>query len=210
MLENIEVFYQSSIKINRGKVIYMDPYNISVNYNDADLIFITHSHFDHYSEDDIDKVKKKDTVIIVPYDLVTKVQNNGFLKENIVAVKQYEEHTVKEIKFETVPAYNTNKPFHPKSNNWVGYILEIDGLRYYFAGDTDNNEDIRKVKCDVAFVPVGGTYTMTSTEAAEFTNIIKPKIAVPIHYGSIVGTKQDGEQFVSLLNPEIEGKILMK
>lgn len=120
------------------------------------------------------------------------------------------EYMVQGIKFETIPAYNTNKTFHPKENYWVGYIITLDGIRYYIAGDTDITEENRKVKCDVAFVPVGGTYTMNYSEAAELVNIIKPKIAVPIHYGSVVGTKQDATNFIKLLHSSIKGIILMK
>ncbi len=114
------------------------------------------------------------------------------------------------IEFTTVPAYNTNKQFHPKENEWVGYIIEIKGIKYYIAGDTDITEENKKVKCDVAFVPVGGTYTMNFKEAAYLINEIKPKIAVPIHYGGIVGTNQDATNFIKLLHPTTEGVILMK
>ena len=117
---------------------------------------------------------------------------------------------VKGIKFKTIPAYNTNKTFHPKGNDWVGYIITINNIRYYIAGDTDITEENKKVKCDVAFVPVGGTYTMNAKEAADLVNQIMPKIAVPIHYGSIVGTNKDAEEFINMLNPDISGSILMK
>jgi L-ascorbate metabolism protein UlaG (beta-lactamase superfamily) len=128
----------------------------------------------------------------------------------MIIVEPNETKTVLGIKFETVPAYNTNKPFHPKENNWVGYILEINNVRYYIAGDTDITEENSKVKCNVAFVPVGGTYTMNFEEAAELVNKIMPKVAVPIHYGSIVGTNQDAEDFINLLKSNIKGVILMK
>ena len=245
MLENIEVLLHSSIRINKGKVIYIDPYNINQNYNDADLIFITHSHFDHYSPEDIEKIrkvaspnvqvapqpheskklnlvtseksndfssviKKENTVIVAPQDLSSRIQDEGFSQENIIIVSPNKSYEAKGIKFETVPAYNVGKQFHPKSNEWVGYILELDGVRYYIAGDTDANEDNKQVKCDVAFVPIGGTYTMTAVEAAEFINKIRPKIAVPIHYGLIVGTNADASKFVSLLDSDIEGRILIK
>ena len=114
------------------------------------------------------------------------------------------------IKFETVLAYNTNKAFHPKENEWVGYIIEIKGIRYYIAGDTDITEENKKVKCDVAFVPVGGTYTMDFKEAAYLINEIKPKIAVPTHYGDIVGKNQDATDFIRLLHPLTKGIILKK
>ncbi len=210
MLENIEVLCHSSIRINKEKVIYIDPFKIDKNYNDADIIFITHDHYDHYSEEDIDKVKKEDTIIVAPEELLTKLLRKGFRQDYIITVDLDEEDMVEGIKFETIPAYNTNKQFHPKENGWVGYIVEIRGIRYYIAGDTDITEENKKVKCDVAFVPAGGTYTMDFKEAAELINEIKPKIAVPIHYGSVVGTKQDATDFIKLLHPEIKGIILMK
>lgn len=210
MLEDITVLCHSSIKINKKKVIYIDPFKIDRNYNDADIIFITHDHYDHYSEDDIDKVRKNDTIIVAPEGLLTKLLRKGFRQDYIITVEPDEEDMVEGIKFETIPAYNTNKQFHPKENGWVGYIIEIRGIRYYIAGDTDITEENKKVKCDVAFVPVGGTYTMDFKEAAELVNEIKPKIAIPIHYGSIVGTKQDATDFIKLLHPEIKGVILMK
>ena len=193
----------------KAKIIYIDPFKIDKNYNDADIIFITHDHYDHYSEEDIDRVKKEDTVIIVPEELLTKVLRKGFRQDYIITVLPNQKYMVEGIKFETVPAYNTNKQFHPKENEWVGYIIEIKGIRYYIAGDTDITEENKKVKCDVAFVPVGGTYTMDFKEAANLINEIQPKIAVPIHYGSVVGTKQDAIDFSKLLNPKIECKILM-
>lgn len=210
MLENVEVLCHSSIKINKEKVIYIDPFKIDKNYNDADIIFITHDHYDHYSEDDIDKVKKNDTVIVASEELLTKLLRKGFRQDYIITVTPDEQDMVEGIKFETVPAYNTDKQFHPKENEWVGYIIELNGYRYYIAGDTDITEENKKVKCDVAFVPVGGTYTMDFKEAAFLINEIKPKIAVPIHYGSVVGTKQDAEDFKRLLHPEIKCEILMK
>ena len=210
MLENVEVLCHSSIKINKEKVIYIDPFKIEKNYNDADIVFITHDHYDHYSEEDIDKVINENTIIIIPEELLTKLLRKGINKNAIITVEPNEKYMVQGIKFETIPAYNTNKPFHPKENNWLGYIIEINGVRYYIAGDTDITEENKKVKCDVAFVPVGGTYTMDFKEAAQLINEIQPKIAVPIHYGSVVGTKQDATDFIKLLNPSIKGIILMK
>ena len=183
MLDNIEVLCHSSIRISKNKVIYIDPFKIDKNYNDADIIFITHDHYDHYSEEDIDKVINKNTTIVIPEEMITKLLRKGIDKNSIYAVKP---------------------------NNWVGYIITIDEVRYYIAGDTDITEENRKVKCDVAFVPVGGTYTMSFEEAAQLINEIKPQVAVPIHYGSVVGTKQDAINFIKLLNPTITGVILMK
>ena len=210
MLENIEVLYHSSIRISKNKVIYIDPFKIDKNYNDADIVFITHDHFDHYSEEDIDKVINENTTIIIPKELLTKILRKGINKNEVITVESNKEYMVQGIKFETIPAYNTNKTFHPKENDWVGYIITLDGIRYYIAGDTDITEENRKVKCDVAFVPVGGTYTMDFKEAAQLINEIQPKIAVPIHYGSVVGTEQDATDFIKLLHPSIKGLILMK
>lgn len=210
MLEDIEVLCHSSIKINKGKIIYIDPFNINKDYNDADIIFITHDHYDHYSEKDIDKVMKSDTIVVAPKEILKKLIKKGFKEEYIITVEPNGKYNVEGISFETIPAYNVNKQFHPKKNEWVGYIIEINGIHYYIAGDTDITEENRDVKCDVAFVPIGGTYTMDFKEAASLINEIKPKIVVPIHYGSIVGTKQDAIEFAKLLHPEIECEILIK
>ncbi len=210
MLENIEVLYHSSIRLNKDKIIYIDPFKIDKNYNDADIVFITHDHYDHYSEEDIDKVINKNTTIIIPEELLTKLLRKGINKNAIITVEPNVKYMVQGIKFETIPAYNTNKSFHPKENDWVGYIITLNDIRYYIAGDTDITEENRKVKCDVAFVPVGGTYTMDFKEAAQLINEIQPKIAVPIHYGSVIGTEQDASDFIKLLHPNIKGMILMK
>lgn len=210
MLENIEVLCHSSIRINKEKVIYIDPFKINKNYNDADIIFITHDHYDHYSEEDIDKVIKEDTTIVIPKDLLKKLLKKGINKNAIIVAEPNKEYETQGINFNTIHAYNINKKFHPKENNWLGYIITINNVKYYVAGDTDITDKNRKVKCDVAFVPVGGTYTMDFKEAARLINEIKPKIAVPIHYGSIVGTEQDARNFINLLNSEIKGVILIK
>ena len=210
MLDNIEVLYHSSIRIDKEKIIYIDPFKIDKNYNDADIIFITHDHYDHYSEEDIDKVINENTTIIIPEELLTKLLRKGINKNAIITVEPNKNYMVQGIKFETIPAYNANKTFHPKENGWIGYIIIINGIRYYIAGDTDITEENRKVRCDVAFVPVGGIYTMDFKEASSLINEINPKIAVPIHYGSVVGTEQDAIDFVRLLHPEIKGIILMK
>ena len=210
MLEKIEVLCHSSIKINKGLVIYFDPFKIDREYHDADIIFITHSHYDHYSEEDINKVRKEDTQIVAPLDLLDNLLTLGFTKNNITLVKPNETYTVKGLSFKTIPAYNTNKNFHPKANNWVGYLVTIDNMTYYIAGDTDITEENRKVSCDVAFIPIGGTYTMDYKEAAELINEIKSKVAIPTHYGKIIGNIKDGQKFAELINKEIECKIFIK
>lgn len=210
MLENIKVLCHSSIKFEKGQILYFDPYKVNENYNDADVIFITHSHYDHFSEEDILKVKKETTKIVIPEDVYDKSMELGFSEENILTVKPNEEYEVNGIKFKTIPAYNVNKNFHPRANNWIGYIITLDNVVYYIAGDTDIIEENKKVKCDVAFVPIGGTYTMTAKEAATLVNEIKPKVAIPIHYGLIVGTKEDEEIFKENLNDDIKCEVLIK
>ena len=210
MLEHIEVLCHSSIKINKELIIYFDPYKIDNEYHDADIIFITHSHYDHFSEEDIKKVRKDSTIIIAPKDSLEKIIFLNFKEENIILVMPNESYQAKNIIFNTIPAYNINKNFHPKSNNWVGYIIKIDGLTYYIAGDTDITEENKRIKCDVAFVPVGGNFTMDYKEAAELINEIKPKIAIPTHYGLIVGNVKDGYKFAKLINKDIKCAIYIK
>lgn len=207
MLENIEVFIQSSIRFNRDLKIYFDPLRMETSYNDADIIFITHSHWDHLSIEDINKAKKNDTIIVAPSSIKSDVENLGL---ELLLVEPDNRYEVKGISFETVRAYNNEKEFHPIENNWVGYIITFDNVRYYIAGDTDKTVDNMKVKCDVAFIPIGGKFTMNAKEAAELINAIKPKIVVPIHYGSIIGTKQDEVDFANLIEPDIKCEILLK
>ena len=210
MLKNVQVLCHSSILIKKGKVIYIDPFRIKETYNDADIIMITHDHYDHYSEEDIEKIRKEGTKIVLPIHLEEKAINIGFKEENIILVAPNKQYNVEQIKIKTIPSYNIGKKFHPKENNWVGYILEIEGIRYYVPGDTDITEENKEVKCDVAFMPVGGTYTMNSKEAAELANEIKPKIAIPIHYGEVVGSKQDAIDFANRITKEIKCEILIK
>lgn len=211
MLDGINVFEHSSIRIAKDKVIYIDPFRIAGNYNDADIIFITHSHYDHFSEDDILKVKKDDTKIVITKDLFLRVKDLGFKDENIFLVKVGECYKIDDLEFETVFSYNINTDFHPKSNGWVGYILVLNNIRYYIAGDTDIVEENINIKCDVCFLPIGGTYTMNYLEAFDYCNIINPKVVVPIHYGSIVGQKSDGQAFKKLFEgSNIECLLLIK
>ena len=210
MLENISIIHHSSIKFSDNIKIYFDPYEINENNNDADIIFITHSHYDHYSENDIKKIYNANTKFIIPKDLEKELLNLGIKKENIITVVPCNNYNVLDISFKTIPAYNINKPFHPKENNWIGYLINYNNFTYYIAGDTDITEDNKLIKCDVAFLPIGGKYTMNYKEAAELTNIIKPKIVVPIHYGLIIGTTEDAIEFAKLINKDITCKILIK
>lgn len=205
---NIKINCQSSIRMEENKVIYFDPFRIEKQYNDADIIFITHNHYDHFSPEDILKVKKESTIIVAPKDLYEELIKMKLNKNNIIIVNPNNNYNILEIIVKTIPAYNISKPFHPQCNNWVGYIIEINDKSYYIAGDTDITEENKQVKCDVAFVPVGGTYTMNYKEAANLINKINPKIAIPIHYGDIVGKEEDAENFKKLVEKNIDVKII--
>ena len=204
----IEVLCHSSIRIEgEEKTVYIDPYRIKEEIMDADLILITHSHYDHFSEDDINKVKKDSTKVFVTNDLMDKALELGFEEENITVVMPNNSYKELNIEIDTIPSYNINKQFHPKENNWVGYILKLEGKKVYIAGDTDITEENKNVECDIALVPVGGTYTTDYKEAAELVNIIKPEVAIPMHYGELVGTKEDAERFSKLINSNIEAEV---
>lgn len=201
----ISVNIQSSILISGNIKIYFDPIKMDRKY-DADYIFITHSHYDHFSKEDILNIKNDNTVIIGPYDIYDKCLEMGFSKDRVIKVKPCEEYDYGVIRFKTVYAYNLNKNFHLKESNWVGYVLEFEGKKYYIAGDTDvimDNLSVLK-NIDVAFIPIGGTYTMDALEAADFVNKIKPKLVVPIHYGMVVGDEKDLIDFINNVDSDIK------
>ena len=205
---NIKVLCHSSIKIEtQGKVIYSDPFRIKEDRNDADIIIITHSHYDHFSEEDIIKVKNEKTKILITNDLLKRTLELGFNEGDIIVVMPNNTYKLLDIEINTIPAYNINKKFHPRENNWVGYILNLENQKVYIAGDTDVIEENKKIKCDIALVPVGGIYTMTYKEAAELVNTINPKTSIPMHYGEIVGDIQDGMKFRKLVNDGIKVEV---
>ena len=210
--ENISLIAQSAIRITdkNGKIIYFDPFKLKRNDEEkADLIFITHPHFDHYSPEDIELITKDSTKIVGPTELEEKFLELGFKQENILLVEPNKKYEFGSIQFETIPSYNTNKNFHKREYNWVGYIVIIDEKRVYVAGDTDNTEEARQVKCDIAMVPIGGTYTMTWEEAVELIKKISPSLAIPIHYNTIVGTEEDAVSFKEALHRIVDVDILM-
>ena len=202
------VLCHSSIKIEKdNKVIYFDPYKIKEDYSNADYIFCTHSHYDHFSPEDIKRLIKLGTKLIVTKD-IKKEAEKLVRKENIITVEPEKEYKIDDLKVKTTYAYNIDKNFHPKEKKWVGYIVEINGEKYYIAGDTDDIPEINNIECDIAFLPIGGTYTMDYKEAAVLANNINTKIVVPTHYGEIVGDKDDGKRFAELVI-EREVKILI-
>jgi L-ascorbate metabolism protein UlaG (beta-lactamase superfamily) len=211
MTDNIDVFTQSSIRINDGgKMIYVDPFKMAGEPRNADYIFITHDHYDHFSPEDIEKVACSDTVLVVPENMAGKAKVLSGIVKKIVTVKSGVHHDIDGLEVETVPAYNILKPFHSKSAGWVGYILLVDGKRIYIAGDTDETKENKVVKCDIALVPIGGTYTMDAKKAAEFVNTLRPEVAIPTHYGSIVGKPSDGEVFAGLVKEPIKVEIKLQ
>lgn len=185
------------------KIIYIDPFELKEGLDKADVIFMTHGHHDHCSIKDAAKISKPNTIVVATADCMESLEQLD-IKEKLI-VEPNKEYEVSGIKFETVPAYNTNKQFHPKTNNWVGFIITLNNKRYYHAGDTDKIPEMSSLKeIDVAFMPVGGTYTMTAEEAALATNMFNPKKAIPMHYGSVVGTKEDAETFKDKCDCEAE------
>lgn len=210
----IELIAQNAIKITTedGKVIYFDPFKLKENnLNDADIIYITHSHYDHFSPEDISKIKNDNTKIVVTKDLYEKSIECGFNENNILKVLPNNEYDFGGIHFQTIPAYNINKQFHKKEYDWVSYILKIEDNIIYVAGDTDITEEALNVKCDIALVPVGGTYTMTAEEAAKLVERIAPtKYAIPTHYQTVVGSAEDAIKFKEILEGKVQVDIIMK
>lgn len=184
MLSKIFVNTRSSIKLTGTKTIYFDPLEIEGAPHDADMVFITHEHYDHFSPEDIRKVIKADTQLIVPQVMLGIITENRFLVAAVHGLHPSQTQDFDDVKCQAVPAYNIGKAFHPKDNHWVGYLVELDGKTYYAMGDTDVTAEALSVDADVEFVPIGGKYTMDAAEAAEYINKKQPGLVVPIHYGA--------------------------
>jgi L-ascorbate metabolism protein UlaG (beta-lactamase superfamily) len=196
MLERVHWLGHAGIKITGSKVIYVDPFEINGG-EPADLILITHDHYDHLSPKDIAKIRGKDTVILMPALASQKIPGN------VKTIRPGETVTLQGIEIRAVPAYNLHLPNHAKNKQYVGYVFKTDGVVYYHAGDTDRIPEMKNIRADVAFLPVGGEVTMDSGEAAGAVEDIKPKVAVPIHWGSILGSKSDAENFKKLCKCEV-------
>lgn len=208
--DHIAVLTHSSIKVQcEAGTVYFDPFHIPEESHDADAILITHEHYDHFSPEDIKKIAKSDTLVVVPESMKTKAEKELPSGCRIQTVKPGEKYQIGELEFETIPAYNRLKPFHPKSSGWVGYLLRVGEETVYVAGDTDATAEAAQVRCDIALVPVGGTYTMNAKQAAELINRIRPAVAIPTHYGSVVGSKDDAVVFAEKVDPTISVEIKM-
>lgn len=208
MLDRFTWYRQSALRYKGdSKVVYLDPWGLTGDLPQADLILITHAHFDHFQPDEIKKVQGRTSVIVAPADVAKE------LGGDVKAVKPGDRIEAAGVKLQAVPAYNIKEgrlESHPKRNNWVGYLIELGGTTYYDAGDTDDLPELRTLKTDVAFVPIGdANYTMDVSEAAAFVKALKPKTAVPFHYGFVegVGKESDGDRFKREANP-IDVRIL--
>ena len=203
--------------LDTEKIIYIDPYNISEESEKADVIFITHSHYDHCSLPDLKKIVKEGTRIVVTPDCQSKVARFD-VPVRIELVEPGHEVAFNGMKFVGVPSYNIDKDFHPREEGWVGYIIKVGDVVIYHAGDTDFIPEMQKLtgfkqqgKEFIALLPVGGRFTMSAEEAAEAAELIKPTLAIPMHYGSIIGDESDAKEFVELCEEAgIKAEILEK
>ena len=203
MAQKIHWLGHDSFRIDAAKTIYFDPYQLSAGPK-ADLILISHDHFDHCSPEDVAKIQQPKTVIITEKDSAKK------LKGDVRTLKPGASVMVDEVKVEGVPSYNTDKDFHPKKNGWLGFVVELEGVRIYHAGDADFIPEMKDLKVDIALLPVSGTYVMTSDQAVKAALAIKPKLAIPMHYGAIVGEEADAVRFKKALEGKVAVLILPK
>ncbi len=200
----IERLNHSAIRLTKGERIYIDPFKISTSEKGS-IVLITHEHFDHCSIEDLRKVCDVSTELVCPPDCQSKIMASKVQCKNVHLVTPGTTLTIGDVQIEIVAAYNTNKNFHPKDNEWVGYIITLGGARIYHAGDTDVIPEMDSFRSiDIACLPVSGTYVMTPNEAVQAADKIKPKIAIPMHYGAVIGTRADAEEFKRLWKGKTE------
>lgn len=210
IFDRIQLNIQSSIRIEGSKIIYFDPWQIRYESHDADMIFITHEHYDHFSPEDIVRVANMSTYIVCPQMMLNQVMAAiNMPYDRFVGINPGQKREIARMMVEGVWAYNQRKPFHAKRNAWLGYVVTLDAVRYYVAGDTDATSDNRDVRCNVAFLPIGGVNTMDIKEAAILTRKITPDAVIPTHYGSIVGSPLDGELFERMVPKGVECRLYL-
>jgi len=197
--EHIHWLGHDTFKLVGQKTVYVDPFKLK-DRDKADIICITHGHADHLSPEDIAKLQGDDTVIVAPADCAKQLKGKG----KIEVIKPGQKLVVQGVEIEAVPAYNVDKQFHTKASGWVGYIITLDGVRVYHAGDTDRIAEMKELRVDVALLPVSGKYVMTADEAVQAALDIRPAVAVPMHYGTIVGKVEDAQRFQEQLRGKIE------
>lgn len=208
---DIKRLAHAAIFIQSGALnIYFDPYMLPEKSIKADFIFVSHEHYDHFSPTDINKIAKPDTVLIGPEPVIGQAAKEGLPIKNTISVAQQGQYTAGGITFETFPAYNIGKPFHPIEKGGVGYLVNLENEVICFAGDTDATEHLKNIRCTIALLPIGGKYTMNAAEAAEAANAIKPRVAIPMHYASIasVAGPEAAVVFSNSLSPAIECRII--
>ncbi len=192
-----------AFRLEGSTTVYFDPFQITTT-RPADLILISHDHFDHCSPEDVAKILRDDTTII------TDASSAGKLKGDVRVVAPGDRIEVKGVDIEVLPAYNTDKEFHPQKAAMLSFIVTLDGVRYYHAGDTDLIPEMKGVDVDIAFLPVSGTYVMTAEQAVEAAKTIKTKVAIPMHYGAIVGSEADAISFKKALEGKLKVVVLKK
>ena len=201
--EKIHWLGHDGFRIDSEKTIYFDPYQIESGPR-ADLIFISHDHFDHCSPEDVAKIQGPETTII------TEKDSAGKLTGDVRVLKPGETLNLDGVKIQGVPSYNTDKDFHPRKNGWLGFVVEVAGIRIYHAGDTDFIPEMKDLRVDIALLPVSGTYVMTADQAVKAALAIKPELAIPMHYGAIVGSDQDALAFKNALKGKVDVLVLEK
>lgn len=203
MIANITINEHSSIRIGGETILYFDPFRITKETHDADIVFITHAHYDHFSPEDIKKIKQEDTLFIMPLSMKEEAGNLSISSDKVYYLSPGNEIMIGNLSVQAVASYNTNKPMHPKENGWLGYVVTIEGQKIYVAGDTDVTEEAKRTTCHIAMLPIGGTYTMDAREAAMLVNQMKPETVVPTHYGTLVGKPEDADVFEPLVDSAI-------
>jgi len=192
LLQQLHWYGHDTFRLDRPMVIYLDPWRLPPGAPPADLILVTHHHHDHCSPEDIAAIRRPTTQVVANASAAAK------LTPPVSIVAPGDRLVVGDVTIEAVPAYNLDKAFHPKEEAHVGYVLELLGERLYFAGDTDTIPEMSDIRCDVALLPVSGVYTMTADEAVEAARRVRPRVAVPMHYGAgVAGGLEDAQHFAA-------------